>query len=124
MRVLPEVEQRRKSGANSRSRKISHVNHDASQSSKISHVNHDASQSSKIFHVNHDAHEPQTVYGNLEFWQHLYDADPEFRDKWNDGQGKPDEQPAWVVKEGVLFVENGLHSRVCIPRRHDPSMRS
>jgi hypothetical protein len=60
----------------------------------------------------------RSAEADLENWPMLYTADPELRDKWNDGNGRPNAQPAWIVRHGVLFLEDGITSKVCIPCRY------
>jgi hypothetical protein len=63
------------------------------------------------------ASEERTAVFDLSNWPQLYAADTELAARWNNGEGLPNSQPAWIVRDGLLFLEDGLNSRICIPRR-------
>ena len=53
---------------------------------------------------------------DFDSWSQRYAADPELSHWYNNGNGWPDATPAWVVKEGILFLQHGDSAKICIPR--------
>ena len=48
-------------------------------------------------------------------WPQLYLQDRELAEKYNEGKGQPEETPAFIVHDGLLFVQDGAKRRLCVP---------
>lgn len=48
-------------------------------------------------------------------WPQLYKQDRELAEKFNEGKGQPDEEPAFVVHNGLMFLQEGTRHRLCVP---------
>ena len=50
-------------------------------------------------------------------WPSRYECDPDLAHHFNNGNGRPEAKPAFIVKDGIMFIDDGQNApRLCVPQ--------